>query len=514
MSNPDPEDALAEATGQARLVALAEYSTEATVLIDSDGFIQWASPSMVDVLGYDVDALVGLRLRDLLSPEDLASWQTLIARVRETPGIAMTGRHHCRHEDGSWRALEGSVRNLLGDPRVGAIMVSCHDVTLQELREAAQHDRDARYRRLVTDATDIIMETDEEGYLQFVNPAGLRLMGFTSDQVIDRRFTEFIREDYRPAIVAHYVRQIERREPSSYIELPVVAADGRELWLGQNAWLTFEQGAYRGFQAVARDITDRMRLEEQLLQAQKMEAVGRLAGGIAHDFNNLLAAIRGNAELLLHLTRRDASVKAELEAIVQSADRAATLTRQLLAFSRNHPVVLMPLDLNATVEAADRLMRRHVGATIDLTLALAPSLPHVMADRVHVEQVLLNLVGNARDALEGGGRIAISTVNVVLVAGHAETTRTGLPPGHYVSLEVADNGGGMDEATQARLFEPFFTTKEPGRGTGLGLAAVYGLVRQMAGAITVSSRHGRGTTFRIYLPAADAARRIEAGPPS
>ena len=502
---------MVDATEQTRLATIAEYSTNALVLIDGEGIVQWASPAAFDVLGYKVDALVGTKVRDLLSPEDLSDWQALVERVLGTPGVPMVGRYRCRHEDGSWRSVEGVVRNLLDDPRVGAILVSYHDITEQDRREADQRSRDARYRRLVTEAPDIIMETDEEGYFQFVNPAGLRMMGFTSDQVIDRRFTEFIREDYRPAIVAHYVRQIEQREPSSYIEIPVVTGDGRELWLGQNAWLTFENGTYRGFQAVARDLTDRMRLEEQLLQSQKMEAIGRLAGGIAHDFNNLLAAIRGNAELLLHLTARDPNIVAELDEIVRSSDRAAALTRQLLAFSRKHTVELRPLDLNEVVAAVERLLRRRVGANVELNLALAPSLPEVMADRSQVEQVLLSLVGNARDALCDGGRIGLSTVNVVLVAGRAETTRTGLPAGRYVCLEVADSGPGMDEPTRARIFEPFFTTKEPGRGTGLGLAAVYGLVRQMGGAITVASRVGKGTTFRMYLPAADGNHGIEGG---
>jgi len=497
---------VAEGAHEARLAALAEYSTDAVVLVDGAGLVQWTSPSTREVLGYQAGALLGSRVRDLLSPEDLADWQALVERVRNAPGVPMVGKYRCRHEDGSWRWVEGVVRNLLDEPRVGAILITFHDITDRETAEADQRNRDARYRRLVTEAHDIIMETDEEGYLQWVNPAGLRAMGFTADQVINRRFTEFIREDYRPAIFNHYIRQIEQREPSSYIEIPVVAADGRELWLGQNAWLTFEDGRYRGFQAVARDITDRMRLEEQLLQAQKMEAVGRLAGGIAHDFNNLLAAIRGNAELLLHLTSRDPAVVAELEEIVRSADRAASLTRQLLAFSRKQVVEPAAIDLNGVVAGAEPMMRRLAGANVDLVLALAPSLPQVMADRSQVEQVLLNLVSNARDAVPGGGRISLSTVNVVLVAGRAETSRTGLPPGSYLCLDVADTGDGMDAATQARIFEPFFTTKEPGRGTGLGLATVYGLVRQMGGAITVSSRPGRGTTFKLYLPAVDAAR--------
>jgi two-component system, cell cycle sensor histidine kinase and response regulator CckA len=412
---------VADETGQARLAALAEYSIDAVVLVDQDGVVQWASPATRDVLGYDVGALVGTRVRDLLSPEDLGEWHARVERVRGTPGVPMFGKYRCRHGDGSWRTVEGIVRNLLDEPRVGAMVVVFHDISEREAVEAAQRDRDARYRRLVTEAPDVIMETDEEGYLQFVNPAGLRLMGFAADQVINRRFTEFIREDYRPAIFDHYLRQIEQREPSSYIELPVLAADGREVWLGQNAWLTFEAGQYRGFQVVARDITDRMQLEEQLLQAQTMEAVGRLAGGIAHDFNNLLAAIRGNAELLLHLTARAPAVVTELEEIIRSSDRAASLTRQLLAFSRKQAVQAAPLDLNGVVAPAERLMRRLVGGNVELILHLAPSLPEVMADRVQVEQVLLSLVTNARDALSHGGRITMSTVNVVLVAGRAET---------------------------------------------------------------------------------------------
>ena len=502
---------MADLAGQARLAALVEYSSDAVMLADRDGAVIWVSPSTLEVLGHSPGGLVGTNLRDLWPSDDPSGWPQCLSRALDAPGEPVAGKGRCRHGDGAWRWVEGVARSLLDDPRIAATVISVRDVTERESADEARRGQDARYCRLVTDAPDLIMETDQEGRLRFVNPSGLRLMGFTLDQVIDRPFTEFIREDYRPAILAHYRRQVEHREPSSYIEVPVVAADGSQLWLGQHAWLMVEEGRYRGFQSLAHDITDRMRLEEQLLQARKMEAVGRLAGGIAHDFNNLLAAIRGNAELLLHVGEQAPGVVEGLEAIVLSADRAASLTRQLLVFSRKQVVNVGPLDLNDVVASAERFMRRRTGAAIELSLVLAPSLPQVIADRGPVEQVLFNLVTNARDVLPAGGRITVRTVNVVLVEGRAETVRTGLPPGGYVCLEVADNGPGMDEATQARIFEPFFTTKEPGRGTGLGLATAYGLVRQMAGAITVSSRLERGTRFRMYLPAAGEGDRVDEG---
>ncbi|MFP5379123.1 MAG: PAS domain S-box protein, partial [Vicinamibacteria bacterium] len=417
---------MSDAAELRRLAALAEYTTDAVVLVDNDGVVQWASPATLDVLGYAVDALVGTKIRDLLSPEDLDTWQALVERVRASPNTPLVGKYRCRHEDGSWRRVEGVVRNLLDDPRVGGIVVTYHDITALEAAEQEQRDRDARYRRLVTEAPDVIVETDVEGYLQWVNPAGLRLMGFTPDQVVNRRFTEFIREDYRPAVFTHYRRQIENGQVTSYIEFPVVGADGRELWLGQNAWLTLEDGRCRGMQAVARNITDRMRLEEQLLRARQMEAVGRLAGGIAHDFNNLLAAIRGNAELLHYLTKGDPKFAAELEEIQSSADRAAALTRQLLAFSRKHTIQSTPLDVGTLLTSAEPMLRRLAGAGIALSLEVAPQTPAVLADADSLEQVLLNLVSNARDAVPAGGVVRVSAGPARLEEGRAETGRAAL----------------------------------------------------------------------------------------
>ena len=254
------------------------------------------------------------------------------------------------------------------------------------------------------------------------------------------------------------------------------------------------------------DIGDRLRLEDQLRQAQKLEAVSRLAGGIAHDFNNLLASIRGNAELIGHQLASDAPPQAEVREILQATDRAAGLTRQLLTFSRKQVLQPTVLDLNGVVLSVSRMARRLMGSQIRVDEQLGTELPQVQADPATLEQVLLNLVVNARDAMPGGGLIRITTDACELEPGSRALAETGLRPGPYVRMSVQDerrrHGPG---ATQARIFEPFFSTREPGRGTGLGLSTVYGILRQTGGAITVTSAPQQGATFVVYLPAVTGA---------
>ena len=252
---------------------------------------------------------------------------------------------------------------------------------------------------------------------------------------------------------------------------------------------------------LATDITERRRLESQLRQAQKMEAVGQLAGGIAHDFNNVLTAILGYAELLASQLPKDEILQEEVAEITKAGERAASLTQQLLAFSRRQVLETKVLDLNDIVRGIERMLRRLIGDHIDLVAALNPSVAAVRADAGQIEQVILNLVVNSRDAMPQGGKITIETANVELDESYA--SRHGGAPGHYAMLAVSDTGVGMDAATQARIFEPFFTTKTKDMGTGLGLSTVYGIVKQSSGSIWSYSEIGKGTTFKVYLPRAE-----------
>ena len=616
-----------EPTGPVQLASFVDFGVDAIVLVDADGVIRWAGSATSAVLGYESGDLVGIRACDLIETADRDPWQQFVNALFDQPGVPCRGTFRCRRKDGGVRWIEGVARNLLNEPRVGAIAICYRDVTERKEAEAVVKSAEDRYGHLFALAADIIFEADAEGYFRFVNPRTLQVFEYALDEVIGRRFTEFIRPDYRDQILNHYFLQTTRGVPNSYVEFPALTRSGREVWLGQNAWIiTDARGKFIGMQAVARDITerrraedalraaeakyrglveqslmgvyilqrdrlvyvnpkaahmlqytqqelveapsalaflheqdrqvvvdqlqrlsagavpsvnlmvrglrkdgevvqveafasmtefggepavlatvmdvsDRVKLEEQLRQAQKMEAIGRLAGGIAHDFNNLLTAIRGNAELMSHKVKRNPAMAAEVDEILHAADRAASLTRQLLAFSRKQVLQPVALDLNEIVSGVARMTRRLIGTEAHLRLDLGNGLPQVLADPAQIEQVLLNLIVNARDAMPSGGTISVRTATARLEAASPELTQASIAPGAFVLLEVSDTGIGMDQAIQARIFEPFFTTKETGRGTGLGLSTVYGIIRQTGGAITVRSARDEGATFRVYLPA-------------
>ncbi len=340
-----------------------------------------------------------------------------------------------------------------------------------------------------------------DGMLVDVNESFLRTLGYARDEVVGGNTVELgLWRD--PADRARVLEAVQAGGHVENLELEFRTKAGVLRTLLYSAE-RIELDGTPHILALTTDITERRQLEEELRQSQKMEAIGQLAGGVAHDFNNILTAIHGYADLLGdELPAGDARLE-DVEEIRKAARRAAQLTRQLLAFSRKQVLEPRVLDLNALVENLDKMLRPLLGENVELTSALARDLNAVRADPNQIEQVILNLAINARDAMPNGGKVTIETANVELDE-HYATRHVGVAPGRYVMLAVSDNGTGMDEQTKARIFEPFFTTKEPGKGTGLGLSTVYGIVKQSGGNIWLYSEPGRGTTFKIHFPAVDA----------
>jgi PAS domain S-box-containing protein len=360
-----------------------------------------------------------------------------------------------------------------------------------------------RYRDLYENATDIIYSHDLDWRLTAVNATAERVLGWPQKESIGRNLRDLIHPDSLP--VADRALEDKLRHPdrpSPPYEIQILNARGGLQWLEVSSRMLMGPSGPTGVTGIARDITERKRLEAQLRQAQKMEALGQLAGGVAHDFNNLLTGILGYTRLLVQRLEGDVQSHESLAQIERAAERASTLTRQLLAFSRRQQLTATYLDVNRVVVDFIKLLARTVGEHIELRTDLSPDLPSIHADPAQIEQVLLNLAVNARDAMPEGGQLAIGTQTVELDAAFA-ASHPWARAGRFVVLSVADSGMGMSARTRDRIFEPFFSTKPTEKGTGLGLAIVYGIVKQHEGLIRVESTPGQGTKLDLYFPAAE-----------
>ncbi len=403
------------------------------------------------------------------------------------------------------KRLSAAVRRALREASQGA-----------ELRAAARAvaESEEKFRALTHTAVDAIITADEQGRITYLNPAAEKLFGWSGSELMGRPLSGIIPERYpRRQAAGSQPRVIGRT-----VELSGLRRDGAEfpLELSLSEWAA---GGGRSFAAIIRDISARRQAEQalrdteaQLRQAQKMEAIGRLAGGVAHDFNNLLTAIMGLADLCLLELPPESPLRVDLSEIKSTALRAAALTRQLLAFSRKQVIQPRPVDLSELVAGLERMLRRVIEEDIALELRPAPRPAVAFIDPIQVEQLVLNLAVNARDAMPGGGKLTLSLGHAALDAVFCGS-RPGSRPGDYVLLSIADTGTGMTAEVKAHLFEPFFTTKEPGKGTGLGLATCLGIVKQNGGWIGAESAPGRGARFDIYLPA-HGGRAVPVGPPA
>ena len=448
------------------------------------------------LLGYSREEVIGRTTTELGIWPDPDARAALVARVKNS-GLSLDDEQPLRTKTGDIVVVRASAHRV--DVEGETVMVSAAvDVTARKRAEDQLRHSEQQYRELVDGVRDVIVAMTPDGVLTALNAAFEPITGLRRQDWLGKPFVALLHPDDVPLAIANFQAVL------SDVYMPVtpyriMTAHGTdviaEIYLSPRR----VGGQVVGVLGIARDVTDRVKLEHRFREAQKMEAIGLLAGGIAHDFNNMLGVILGHAELAMRQLDPAQRVHADLLDIQQAAQRSTELTRQLLTFARRETVAPRVLDLNETVTKALRMLQRMIGEDIEIAWHADGRLWPIRMDPSQVEQVLTNLFVNARDAIADVGTITVSTANTVIDRNHA-AAREGAAPGDYVCLAIRDTGCGMDPQTLDRIFEPFFTTKGVGEGTGLGLATVYGAVKQNGGAITVSSVPGEGTTFEIYLP--------------
>jgi PAS domain S-box-containing protein len=405
-----------------------------------------------------------------------------------------------RHAQGHWVELESLATDLLDHPGVQGIMVTMRDLTERKRMEEALRENFHRLELILNTIPGPIWVKDRDGRYQAVNLAWLQFFEVELEDVLGKTPQQLFPPEIADRLAQEDLEVIVTRKQTCHIE-QMVGAKGRVNWFDTTKVpLEDSSGVVIGTVGVARDITEQKDLEAKLLQAQKMEAVGQLAGGIAHDFNNILAVITLHLALLRENQNLDAQTQDSLAELNHEAQRAANLTRQLLLFSRRSVLESKVVDLNELVGNLVKMLGRLIGEHIVLRFDRHPDLPPVKGDAGMIEQVLMNLAVNARDAMPKGGKLTLDLTPIEADANRIRG-KVNVEPGPFICLSVADTGVGMDAAILKRIFEPFFTTKEPGKGTGLGLATVYGIVAQHQGWVDVESEPGQGTTFNVFFPA-------------
>ncbi len=410
-------------------------------------------------------------------------------------------------EDEALKILKAGASDIIMKGHTSRLVLT----VVRELREVQERrekrrmeqaliESEEKYRELVDEVNDGFYISDSEGVLLFANKALAKMLGYEHpEKLIGKKFLEFITPETVEEVDKRFGGLVKGETHYEISVSKIIGADGKERYLEVKPSLILKEDKVVGARGVIRDITERQLLEQQLRQSQKMEAVGRLAGGISHDFNNLLTVMIGYCQMVEKKIPEDNPLHKDVQEIKKSAIRAASLTKQLLAFSRKQILQPEKMNLNNIVAEMDVMLRRVIGEDIELLSVTCPELGLVMADPGQIEQVIMNLVVNARDAMPDGGKLTLETANVHLSENFVRLN-PGAKAGHYAMIAITDTGCGMDANTLSKLFEPFFTTKAPGKGTGLGLSTVYGIIKQSDGYISVYSEVGTGTTFKVYLP--------------
>jgi PAS domain S-box-containing protein len=482
-----------------QLALIVESSDDAIVGKSLLGKIVSWNTGAARIYGYTAGEVVGQPVGILVPPEQRDELPEILERLKKDERIQHYETVRVR-KDGRRINVSVSISPVKdADGKIIGASAIARDVTERKRVEAELQKSEAHFRSLVNDAPYGIYRVTLDGQLLHVNPALVMMLGYGSAEELLRLNVE--KDIYRdPQMRRRLIKEHGHKEDFRAVEAEWRRKDGQIITVKMTGHPVFEENnslAY--FEVFAEDITERRTLERQLLQSQKMEAIGRLAGGIAHDFNNLLSVILGHSDILEQQVGTNARLLKSVEATRNAAERAAALTMQLLAFSRKQVIEPTVIDLNKSVVEIQKMLHRVIGEDIELAIRLQPDLGFVKADPGQLSQVLMNLAVNSRDAMPSGGKLAIETANVDLDDTYVRQ-HLGARPGPFVMLAVSDTGIGMDSETLSHVFEPFFTTKEPGKGTGLGLSMVYGIIKQNNGYVMPYSEPGRGTTFKIYFP--------------
>jgi two-component system cell cycle sensor histidine kinase/response regulator CckA len=483
---------------------ISENAADMIAVVDMDGHRIFNSDSYQKILGYSAEELKNSSSMDQIHPDDRERVKAAAAEARRT-GIGKNLEYRIRHKNGTWLVLE-STSSVIGDVSgvPEKLVIVNRDITARKLASEALRLSEVSFRSVIENAPYGIYRAQASGKLLLANPELQKMLGYESQaELLELNLTADVYVD--PLEHQRVNELFANQKEFTDVQVDWKRKGGTPIKARLTGWFVksvAEGAAY--FEVFAEDVTEKWSLERQLRMAQKMEAVGRLSGGIAHDFNNLLGVIIGYSQVLKRTLPPGTVFLEHAEEIEKAGQRAAALTRQLLAFSRQQVLAPAVLNLNSLISEMEKMLPRLIGEDIEIVIALDPAIGSIKADQGQLEQVVMNLAVNARDAMPDGGKVVITTGNASLDEAWTRL-HPGSKVGDYVMLSVADTGTGIDSETLAHIFEPFFTTKERGKGTGLGLATVYGVVKQSGGYVWVESAPGKGASFQIYLPRIEEA---------
>jgi two-component system cell cycle sensor histidine kinase/response regulator CckA len=503
-----------------RFQSLIEEATDLITIISAEGKVMYESPSVERLMGYPPAEPNGGDAFERIHPDDVSRCRRAFQRML-VDGAPVHVDLRVRHADGHWVELDTIARNMLDDPAVGGIVVNSRDVSESQRAERELRRTERSYRTFVEQLPVVtyVAQLEYPHRVTYISPQAEELLGYPVSEWLEdpQIWSRVVHPDDYRANASQGAALADGGKDRLRLEYRLVAREGDTVWVIDDiVMLRDEDGTPIAYQGLLVNVSDRVQLEEQLRHSQRLEAIGRLAGGIAHDFNNLLLAISGYSDFALDRAIDNLPLRGNIEQIKLAAERATSLTQQLLAFGRQQVLQNETICVASTIEAVAKLLRPLIGEHIQLNVELDPTAGCIEGDRTQLEQVLLNLALNARDAMAEGGTLTIHAKGIDLT--EAAATSTDVAPGQYTVISVIDTGTGMTDATCARIFDPFYTTKPKGQGTGLGLATAYGIVKQSGGEIRVDSVAGSGTRFDVLLPASDreptAVSPVVAGPAS